>query len=160
MERIPKVITVVCTGNLCRSPMAQKLLCHALLAEEEPLRSVTVHSAGISAFPGDPPSENAVKALKPVKLDLSDHRSRPLSDQLADQSDLILAMTSGHVRAIRMQHPGLKAPVYRFREWVSSGTREVPDPYGGPLDLYIETRDSLAEAVPSIIQFLKKGIPA
>jgi protein-tyrosine phosphatase len=138
--------------------MAASLLKHALMAEEEPLRSIDIHSAGVSAFSGDPASRNACKALQPVSLDISAHRSRPLSDQLADQSELILTMTSGHIEAIRMSHPDLKAPVYRFREWVESGSKEVPDPFGGPLDLYIETRDHLAEAIPSIIKFLKKSL--
>ena len=157
MEGPPRNITVVCTGNICRSPMAATLLAHALKAEDEPLRSITVSSAGVSAFAGDPPSKNACRALEPVKLDLKDHRSRPLSDHLADQSDLILTMTSGHIQAIHLLHPELKVPVYRFREWISSGSKEVPDPFGGPLDLYIETRDHLAEAIPSIIKFLKES---
>lgn len=158
MEGPPRNITVVCTGNVCRSPMAASLLQHALDAEDEPLRSITVHSAGVSAFAGDPASRNACKALQPVKLDISSHRSRPLSDQLADASDLILTMTSAHIEAIRQQHPGLEAPVYRFCEWMESGQKEVPDPFGGPLDVYIETRDHLAEAIPSIIQFLKESL--
>jgi protein-tyrosine phosphatase len=136
--------------------MAASLLAHALKAEDEPLRSIEVRSAGVSAFAGDPASRNSIKALQPVHLDLSEHRSRPLSNQLADESDLILTMTSGHIDAIRMVHPDLKAPVFRFREWVSSGEKEVPDPFGGPLDLYVETRDHLAEAIPSIIKFLKE----
>jgi protein-tyrosine-phosphatase len=155
MEGLPRVITVVCTGNVCRSPMAERLLAHALKAEDEPLRSIIVQSAGVSAFAGDPPSRNACKALQPVKIDLGDHRSRPFSDQLAETSDLILAMTSGHIDVIQNRYPGLETPVFRFREWVADGNREVPDPFGGPLDLYVETRDSLAEAIPSIIHYLK-----
>ena len=158
MEGPYRTITVVCTGNVCRSPMAASLLSHALKAEEEPLRSIEVHSAGVSAFSGDPASGNAGKALKPVGLDLSRHRSRSLSEQLADRSDLILTMTSGHMDAIRLMHPDLKAPVYRFCEWIDSGSKEVPDPFGGPLDLYVETRDHLAEAIPSIIRFLKNSL--
>lgn len=135
--------------------MAERLLKHALEAECEPLRSIEVYSAGISAFAGDPPSQNACKALQSVKLDLSDHRSRPFSSQLAESSDLILAMTTGHIEAIRNRFPDLEAPIYRFREWVGEGSMEVMDPFGGPLDVYVETRDVLAEAIPSIIQYLK-----
>lgn len=135
--------------------MAERLLAHALRAEEEPYRSITVQSAGVSAFAGDPPSRNACKALQAVKLDLGDHRSRPFSDQLVETSDLILTMTSGHIEAIRNRYPDLETPVFRFREWVEGGNREVPDPFGGPLDLYVETRDVLAEAIPSIIKYLK-----
>lgn len=151
-----KTITVVCTGNICRSPMAERLLQHALLAEPEPFCSIEVRSAGVSAFPGDPASPNAVKALRAVDLDLSDHRSRPLTDQLIDSSGLILGMTAQHLEVIRMRHPDCRIPLYRFREWVKDGSKEVPDPFGGPLDVYVETRDSIAEAVPSVLNFLKK----
>lgn len=160
MEGGKKVITVVCTGNVCRSPMGERLLQHALAAESNPLSGYKVVSAGVSAFPGDPASRNSVTALKKVGLDLSDHRSRPLSDQLIAVSDIILTMTSGHADIIRMRHPYLKADVYRFREWIGKGSKEVPDPFGGPLDIYLETRDSLAEAIPSILDFLKQNSEA
>jgi protein-tyrosine-phosphatase len=160
MEDGKKVITVVCTGNVCRSPMGERLLQHALKAEDGPLADYKVVSAGVSAFPGDPPSRNSVKALKKVGLDLTDHRSRPLSGQLIEISDLILTMTSGHADIIRMRHPDLAAGVYRFREWIAKGSKEVPDPFGGPLDIYLETRDSLAEAIPSILDFLKQNLEA
>lgn len=138
--------------------MAERLLQHALNAEDAPLRDFQVISAGVSAFPGDPASNNAVTALKSVNLDLSDHRSRSLSDQVMDCSDLILTMTQGHVDIIQHQHPDSEVPVFRFREWVESGPREVPDPFCGPLELYKDTRDSLAEAIPSIIQYLKQQL--
>ncbi|MFO7726541.1 MAG: low molecular weight protein arginine phosphatase [Oceanipulchritudo sp.] len=156
MEGNSRVITVVCTGNICRSPMAERLLAHALAAEMDPLRSLRVRSAGLSAAVGDAPSANSVKALKAVDINLEDHRSRPFSPSIAESSDLILTMTSSHRDAIQLNFPSLGIPVYRFREWVRDGSREVPDPFGGPLDLYTETRDSLAEAVPSILNFLKK----
>jgi len=138
--------------------MAEKLLQHALAGEKEPLSSIRVSSAGVSAFSGDPASENACRALASVKLDLSQHRSRPFSDQLASQSDLILVMTESHRRQIQSAHPDLQVPIYPFREWVASGSHEVPDPFGGPLDLYVETRDSLAEAIPGILQHLKSQL--
>lgn len=155
MEGESKVITVVCTGNICRSPMGERLLHHALRNEPAPFNSYKVISAGVSAFPGDPASRHAVKAMEKVKIDLSDHRSRPLSDQLLDISDLILTMTSSHGEIIRLQNPGLAIPVYRYREWIQSGSREVPDPFGGTLDLYVDTRDALAEAIPSILNYIK-----
>lgn len=155
MEGGKKVITVVCTGNVCRSPMAERLLRHALEAQPPPFSAIQVVSAGVSAFPGDPASRNAVEALRKVKLDLSDHRSRPLGIHLAEVSDLILTMTSSHRDIIEARFPELEAPVFRFREWVEGGSHEVPDPFGGPLDIYLETRDSLAEAIPSILKYLQ-----
>lgn len=155
MKSVPITITVVCTGNTCRSPMARKLLEHALQAEDEPLRSIEVRSAGLAAFPGDAPSENAVKALQPVNLDISDHRSSPFQDQHLRTSDLILTMTSAHVDLIQVRYPDATTAVKRFREWVPNGEKDVPDPFGGPLSDYIYTRDALVEAIPSIIQHLK-----
>lgn len=156
MEGNSKVITVVCTGNICRSPMAERLLAHAFAAGDGPLRSLKVRSAGLSAASGDPASSNSIKALKAVSLNLEDHRSQPFSPSIAQSSDLILTMTSAHREAISLNFPDLGIPVHRFREWVPSGSREVPDPFGGPLDLYLETRDSLVEAIPSILTFLRK----
>lgn len=155
MEGQSKVITIVCTGNVCRSPMAERLLKHALDAEKPPLDQIQVYSAGVSAFPGDPASSNAITALAKVNLDLRDHRSRPLSSQLVEISDLILTMTSSHLEMIQMQYPEAGVETYRFREWVSEGTKEVSDPFGGPLSVYLETLDSIAEAIPSILKFLR-----
>jgi protein-tyrosine-phosphatase len=135
--------------------MAGKLLQHALLAEPEPLRSIEVRSAGLCAFPGDAPSANSVEAMKRVGLDISDHRSSPLSDQLLEISDLILGMTQEHLDVIREDHPKAHTKLRRYREWITKGPQNVPDPFGGSLDLYIETRDSLAEAIPSIMLYLK-----
>jgi len=136
--------------------MAERLLRHALAAEPEPLKSIKVLSAGVSAFPGDSASRNAIAALRKVNLDLEDHRSRPLCDQLMEISDLILTMTSGHFDMIHMQYPELDNPIHLFREWVPSGSKEVPDPIGGALDLYSDTRDSIAEAIPGIMTYLRK----
>lgn len=157
MEGDKKIITVVCTGNVCRSPMAERLLQHALASEAAPLSEYKVISAGVAAMPGDAASAHAITALKRVQLDLSDHRSRPLSDQLLEISDLILTMTSSHIDSITLFAPEIKSPVYRFREWTSGNDKEVIDPFGGPLNAYLETRDHLAEAIPSIIQFLKSS---
>src|SRR4051795_11030781 len=75
-------IVTVCTANICRSPMAAALLQHALAAEPEPLRSLRVVSAGVAARPGEPVSENSVYALKKVGIDLSQHRSQALTQQM------------------------------------------------------------------------------
>lgn len=155
MENGQKVITVICTGNTCRSPMAERLLAHALNAVNEPWADIKVLSAGVAAYAGDPASRNSVEALKKVGLDLSNHRSRPLSAELLEISDLVLTMTSDHLDSLQMTFPELEVPAYCFREWIPEGSSEVPDPFGGNLQSYLDTRDQIAEAIPSVIQFLK-----
>src|SRR5271168_4002767 len=92
----PAYIAVVCTGNICRSPMGAALLRHALAAEPEPLRSLPVISAGVSARAGAPMTEYSATALKKVGIDASRHASRPLTQELLDQAVLVLCMTEDH----------------------------------------------------------------
>ncbi len=81
----PGHILIVCTGNICRSPMAQGLLAHALSAQPEPLRRLKVISAGVAAHTGEPISENSVTALKKVGIDIGHLRSQGLSQEMLNQ---------------------------------------------------------------------------
>ncbi len=139
--------------------MAEKLLAHALAAEKEPLRSLQVVSAGISAYDNEPASRNSVRAMKSVGLDLSKHQSRSLSEDLISRSRYIFCMTASH-RVLIELHFGDKAPpVYLFRELMpKESSIEIPDPFGQELDAYVACRDSMVEAIPSIVQFLKKSL--
>lgn len=152
-------IVTLCTANICRSPMAAALLQHALAAQPEPLRSLKVVSAGVSAHSGEPVSPNSVTALKKVGLDLSAHRSQPLTQEMLDEALLVLCMTESHRLLIRRQGNPPPRNLFLFREFMPNPDNlEIPDPYGGPLKVYEAARDEMVEAVPSIVEFLKTQV--
>jgi len=152
----PGIIIVVCTANICRSPMAAALLQHALAAQPEPLRSFKIISAGVAARAGDSVSENSVLALKKVGLDISKHTSRPLTQKMIDEASLILGMTESHRAMIQLQAEPPPKNLFLFREFMPPrGDKQIGDPFGGSLKLYESTRDEMVEAIPSLVEFIK-----
>jgi len=159
MDLPQKEIVFVCTGNTCRSPMAEGLFRHALAGRREPLSSLTVSSAGLAAPRGNPPSENSVLALKKVGIDISGHRSQPLSQEQMDNALAFFCMTSSHLAALAELVDPAARRVYLMRQFLSEeADLEIPDPYGGPLSSYEACRDSMVEAVPSLLEAVGKWI--
>jgi protein-tyrosine-phosphatase len=157
----PGHILVVCTANICRSPMAEGLLAHALAAEEGPLKGLRVISAGIAARPGEPVSGNSVTALKKVGIDISEHRAQPVTQALLDGALAVLCMTNSHVGMIELQASPVPARLHLFRDFMPDGShREIADPYGGSLRHYEQSRDEMVEAIPSLVAYLKSIAPA
>lgn len=124
-------IVFVCTGNTCRSPMAESLM-RAELSRRGVAAVVT--SAGLSAM-GEPAADHAVTVMEECGLNITRHRSRPLTKELADSADHLVVMTENH-RALL-----LAAGVESTK--ISLPTGGVPDPFGGSLEVYRRTRDAL-----------------
>jgi protein-tyrosine phosphatase len=131
------MILFVCTGNTCRSPMAE-VICRKMIADRLgcPLNElgdhgVIVMSAGISAMMGARPSPEAVNVVAKDGLHLADHESQPLTTQLVRHADLIWTMTRAHRHAIVGQWPEASS-----RTMVLGGEVDVADPIGGPVEYY------------------------
>lgn len=150
-------ILVVCTGNICRSPMAEGLLKHALASRPEPLKSLKVVSAGVATRTGEPVSEYAVIALKKAGIDIAGHRSQPVTQELLDGALAVFGMTETHRAILQFRGQPVPRHLYLFREFLPAPAgHEIGDPYGGPLKVYEAVRDEMVEAVPSVLEFLRK----
>lgn len=136
----------VCTGNTCRSPMAEAV------ARSELVRRgwshVRVGSAGISAHPGDAASEHALRVAERRGLALGQHRSRSLSPELVDWADLVLGMSPSHLQVIARLGGAEKAALLgEFAAGEGGGGATVPDPFGGDEAAYESTIEELERLV-------------
>src|SRR3954453_10683408 len=150
-----KTVLFVCTGNICRSPMAEGLFRHATKGRNE----FRVFSAGVGAVEGLPPSEYAVKALRELGLDISRQRSRMLTADVVNQADYIFGMTHSHVDAITMLYPQAAEKTFLLREFdetLDSYENDISDPIGGSFEVYLACRDPIEQAVVSMLKFIDR----
>ena len=131
-------ILFVCTGNTCRSPLAEAL-CKRMLADrlgcspaELPSRGYVVRSAGVAALPGDVASGLAAVVGQEFGADLSEHRSRPLNSELLAEATDVVAMTRSHALAVTMRYPGAGPTPTLF----CGDDPDLDDPIGGELEVY------------------------
>ncbi len=156
-----KTILFVCTGNVCRSPMAEGLFRHAVKGRGD----FCVLSAGVGAIDGQPPSAYAVQALRELGIDISQQRSRMLTAELVNQADYIFGMTHGHVDAVNLLYPQAVEKTFLLREFddtLDVFEKDISDPIGGSLEVYLECRDQIEQGIASMLKFIDQtfGAPA
>lgn len=139
-------VLFVCTGNTCRSPMAETLF-NAMCEKSSP-QTFRAFSAGLNALPGQPASPGAKAAMQKRGLSLESHRARRLSPELIRRASLIVCMSEAHAQAVRLLFPEADVPVQAL-------SPAVPDPYGGDETVYDATASVLEVRLSALLALLK-----
>lgn len=154
-------ILFVCTGNTCRSPMAEGIF-KALLKDNN-IDNINVSSAGISTFEGDSANEKAIYTLRNKGIDIKSHKSRQITKEIIENSDLILTMTKSHKRMILNALPEYLNKIFTIKEYVYINNNEeltgknlnIADPYGLDYNIYEKCAAEIEENLKKIIEILK-----
>jgi protein-tyrosine phosphatase len=151
-------VLIVCTGNTCRSPMGEAILRSVL--PDDLAGHVTVSSAGSGAGEGSPAAAYAIQTASARGLDLSKHRSRPLTAALIREADLVLGMEAAHVSAARSLAPDSADRIRLVTEHGAEGGAAdgVRDPiYGGPDD-YVDTFNRIRSHMLRWLPFIREAV--
>lgn len=136
-------ITFICTGNTCRSAMAEGI-CRKMLSDRK-IKNVTCGSCGLAAFTGDSVSPNAVAVTKEMGVDISNHRAAAINQYILDETDIAVCMTQRHKQALmRVAH--------KCRIFVPQN--EISDPYGGDLKTYRQCALELKAYIEKLLKVL------
>src|SRR5438477_5598804 len=150
-----KTILFVCTGNICRSPMAEGLFRQAVKGRND----FRVISAGVGAVEGMPPSEHAVHALKELGIDISRQRSRMLTADVVHEADFIFGMTHSHVDAVTLLYPQAAEKTFLLREFdetLDNYEADISDPIGGSYETYVACRDQIEQGIVGMVRFIEQ----
>lgn len=151
-------ILFICTGNTCRSPLAESL-CKSQLArrlgcptDSLPERGFIVQSAGLAATPGQPAAPEAVEVARELEADLSNHRSQLLTERLLNEATHVFVMTRNHLLLLLDYFPD-KDPVPRI---LSPSGADLDDPIGCELSVYRECAQAILQSLDVLLPALQK----
>lgn len=142
-------VLFICTGNTCRSPMAEKM------AKEIFPKDYLVISAGINAWEGSRASNNAIMAMMEEGIDLKDHSAAAVTEEKMFWADVIVPMTLAQEEQLRILFPGFEAKIKRLGAWAGMD-KDVIDPWGGSLERYCHCKDEIEAMLQEMLKVLSK----
>jgi protein-tyrosine-phosphatase len=147
-------IVFVCTGNICRSPMAEGLMRHK--SKEAGRQDRIVSSMGIHALYGSPATEYAQRVCKKNGFDISSHKARYLMGNELEKADLILCMEPVHIKFVETFFPWTRKKIFLLGAWPDKATRKsaIQDPMGGSYEKYQQVFDLIKSHIERILPLL------
>ena len=141
----------VCTGNTCRSSMAEAIA-KKKINENEKYKDIIVESAGVFAFNGSSASNEAIYVMQNRGIDLKYHKARSITPDIIKNADLILTMTENHKRAVSDISKSANMKTFTLKEYASGEKGDILDPFGHNIKVYESCADELEMYIEKVLE--------
>jgi len=152
---ILKSIMFICTGNICRSPMAHAYM-QKRLYDLNKQNEYIISSCGTNAIYGQCATDNAIESMKKYDIDLTRHRATSIEDSNILDYDIILVLTKNHKREVLQIYPSLNEKMFTLKEYVNNEEmyKDIDDPWGLDINVYNATAKDIVENIDKLIEML------
>lgn len=152
-----KRILFICTGNTCRSPMAEALTNHYIQQNHQLKDKIKASSAGIFASESDRAAYASLQVMKKKGIDLMGHKSRRLTSKDLAKADVVLGMTGNHKESVLLMEPRMEGKVFTLPEYLGlENEKDIPDPFGQGQEIYQKTAKELEGFILQMIEKWKE----